>query len=70
MQSLLSLSFIFCPYRRLRLNSFAKFTLVFNAFAMCVQCVKTTSTVEPQWLEQHRDHENLFEIWVVRATKS
>ena len=24
-------------------------------------------TVEPQWLEHPWDHENLFEIWVVRA---
>ena len=26
-------------------------------------------TVELQWLEHHWDHGNLFEIWVVRATK-
>ena len=26
--------------------------------------------VEHQWLEQFWDHENLFDIWVVRATKA
>ena len=27
------------------------------------------NTVEPQWLEHPSDHENLLEIWVVRATE-
>ena len=28
-----------------------------------------TISVELQWLEHHWDHENVFEIWVVRATE-
>ena len=27
------------------------------------------NTVEPQWLEHLRDHENSFDTWVVRATE-
>ena len=35
-----------------------------DKFASLKRC-----TVEPQWLEHLRDHDNSFETWVVRATE-
>ena len=41
--------------------------MVGEMHTVCTSVHPAHNTVKPQWLEPLWDHENLFEIWVVRA---